>query len=396
MKIAYLGNIQSPHLEVFYEYFSQDNEVHIFGWREPRSDASFHFHDISPLKKRNSGVSDNVGSDKKFGVSKKRIPSPLKTAIKLRDYHKIRKRIRKIDPDMIHGHEAKEWGLQTAYVSKKPRILTCWGSDVLWWPRESRLVNLKVKKALERVDLIHVTHPYTGKHIEDFFGMDGKKIRVIPWGFDASRFLPENLNPDILVSKREQYGIAENDRVILYPKGFRDNRRQNFLNLIRGFRIAAGKERNLKMIMLSYGKSDSYDRIMSLINDASVKDRVIIVDSLIPNQEMAYMYAMSDIIAMIPDSDQFSIIITESMITGCIPLLSRIPQYEYTLKHGRDCFFADRKDPADIAEKIDYIIENIEEIEKRMIPGNRMRAMRNVDRKVQMPKIMEMYRELVD
>jgi len=405
MKICYLGNHNDLHIKPFVEYFlKKDYEIHIFCRNNPYSNKSIIFHDLKVIKMK-SVTNSKYGNIKMSpfdfsNVSENYFSKIISREIFLKgvdfyDFLRIPIRINKIRPDIIHGHEALGWGVKTALAGNYPKILTCWGSDIFRYPWQSKGNFLKVNFALKNVDLIHVKLEYTKDFIINNFNIDEAKIIAISWDIDLGLFNQDNIKKEDIDFYKKRLGIKEQDIVLLYPKGFRESKRQNYLNLVKAFSDLSLKRKNVKLILLSNGEKDGFKELSQIIVRNNLSDKVITFNNMIPLKRMPLLYSISDFHVVIPDTDQFSFSILEGMLLGSIPILSDIDVYKSYLKSNKNCFYVDAKDPRSIEKILDHSIENIDEIKKKFITTNIKYVQENFDRNKQMPKFEKMYEKFL-
>ena len=60
----------------------------------------------------------------------------------------IRKLLNKIKPDIIHGHSVRDHAIIAALTGFYPFVVTAWGSDVLIYPKESKIMKYAVQRIL--------------------------------------------------------------------------------------------------------------------------------------------------------------------------------------------------------------------------------------------------------
>jgi len=395
MKVCYLGNTESVHVQAFVKYFSEDgNEIHIFGRYSPHYNENVIFHNLVIRKRHKIAFKDD--KDSSLHTSRRYFfNKTISEAIKFYDFARIRNIVKKIDPDIIHGHEAVGWGAQTALTGKYPKIITCWGSDVFRYAWESRLNYIKAKYTLKNVDLVHVTSKHTRDYIVHKFRVNKNGIEVIHWGVDLGLFSLANIKRNELDYYKEKFSIKDEDIVILYPKGFRDYEKQNYLTLLKAFSKLAIKNKNLKLILMSYGSTSGYKKVLKIIRESKLHEKVILITDFLSQEKMPIIYSLSDIIVVIPDTDQLSSAILEGMLSGNIPILSDIDAYKYYFKEGKNCFYVNPKDPESMVKVMEYCIDNMDKIKQKFRCTNTRLVKENFDRKKQMQKIKKMYEKLI-
>jgi len=397
MRICHIGNPNSVAVKVFVEHFSRTgHEVHTFGWgpyRFERNPNIIH-HNLSfrdSEEERTEGIRTLGGP---AGEGKGHTETKLRPIADLYEFLRLRTLISRLRPDIVHGHEASGNGFTTGSIRRIPTILTCWGSDINKFPWESRISHFKVNYALHHVDRIHVTDGSFAQTIVDRFGVPQDRIANITWGIDTDLFSPENIDHKRLASFKLELGIGKDDIVITYPAGFRDESFQNYVNLVKAFADLSKKNGDLKLIMLSYTRRSGYDRIKRILDENDLWDRVRIVDQYLPQEDMPYLFASTDIMTLLHDVDQMSASISESMLMGCHVLLSGIDPYRRNFKDG-EVVFTDQKDPRDIGKKLQYMMDNSSELERFSVERNRRNVREHNSRKVQIKKIEEMYESLL-
>lgn len=393
MEICYLGNTDSLHVKIFVKYFNdKGHKVHTFS-RNHLNLGENHTHHKMKMFRRIKKVNYlNKTFRKKLTKNHKKTfyKSIINNIITLIDNVEIKKITKKINPDIVHGHESAEYGKLTADIGDYKKILTVWGSDVFRFPWVSKTVYKKVKYSLENVDIVHVTNSYSKDFIIEKFGVD-EKFKIIPPGIDFKIFNKKTRNDCIKNKISKKLKIHDDDLILLYPKGFRDKNKQNYITLLEGFSKLSSKNNELKLILISYGFNSGIKEIEKIIKKNKLENRVYIEKDFVSMDEMAQIYNMSHLCFVTEDTDQLSLAIIEAMACECIPVLSDIPAYKIVFKEYENCLYINQKD---VNSYID-IIEKFKKENKKIIKNNIKLAKNNFDRDVQMPKIMNMYKELL-
>lgn len=398
MKVCYFGNPNSVHLRAFSDHFSSiGEEVHTFGMITLDTDTNHIHHDLNAIRnirksKRSSGPSTGKPKLKKKKSRMKRLNRIKNKLIRRIELFEIKRLVRGIDPDIVHGHDVAEWGILTTSFPRVPSILTVWGSDVFRYPKRSKKVFDDVKHSLMNSDVVHVTNQNTKDYIVKEFGVKSSKIIVLPWGIDLDIFneVQRRSNPVI----RKRYKISEKDIIILYPKGFRDPEMQNYIRLLEAFAKVSRKHDNLKLIMISYGNNVGMENLDRIIKENALDDRVFIETEFLDYHEMADIYRVSDLSFIIEDTDELSQAIFESMACGAMPVLSDIDAYRDLFIEDMNCkYISQKKEEAYIEAIEDYL--KMDEIELRSMKKNNIRMVKEgYDLKVQMLKIEDLYKSL--
>lgn len=397
MKIFHIGNPNSLNLKMFIIEFSKmGHQVHTVGWSniEYPTNANVIHHSIgfsSKSRKRHVDLiredSTNIKTKKRTGLRQRLIKKYIKLRTKLI--------INKVDPDIIHGHEADANGKLTASFSEYPRVLTCWGSDIHRIPFESVRRKNEIQKSLQKVDAIHISNEDFANNIVDTFGIDRKKINNISYGLEIKKFNKKVIDDSIKKEIMERYGIPKQGKILLYPAGFRNKDLQNYINILKSFVKLKDHPSTPHLIMLSYGRKSGLDELQEIIKDYNLWDKVTIINEFIPYEVMPYLYDITDITYLIHDVDQLARSIPESMLMGCVPILSKISPYLTNFDDSVNCFFVDQKDINSISETTVRCIENYDDIQPQFYKTNLKWVERRYNKDIQNKKMLNMYESLL-
>lgn len=104
----------------------------------------------------------------------------------------IRRRLKALRPDILHAQYTVTHGVFAAISGFHPRVVSCWGKDVIWdkrgrMPWFLRFLN---RFALKNADLVCSTSRFMIEAIREFVPQN-KKIEQIPFGVDCDRFKME-------------------------------------------------------------------------------------------------------------------------------------------------------------------------------------------------------------
>ena len=118
----------------------------------------------------------------------------------------------KFNFDIIHTHFAYPDGFAIvllAFLSKKPVILTVHGSDINIYTKHL-LLRFQILFSLNRCyEIIAVSEELKNKIIQ--MGISPDKIKVIPMGFDSTKFKPLDT-----LETRKNMGLPQNSKILLF------------------------------------------------------------------------------------------------------------------------------------------------------------------------------------
>jgi glycosyltransferase involved in cell wall biosynthesis len=290
------------------------------------------------------------------------------------------KNINKIKPDVIFIMYGEKLSLLSALFSKIPYVISAWGGDFLveqgaqktWKSRF--ILKLGVKNA---------------KHI---FAVSEELVHTI------SKLRGDNQLPAI---QHAYYGIDLNlyqlksaekskDFIIYAPRWCRPE--YNLLGLLHAFYIYTGLNTQATLLFRNTDMNDSklaFDYLQEangLIQKYKIADRVKTIGVLSEKEHIKSLEKASVIISLAP-SDGTPVTILEAMALGKIVVCGRINSLEKLIDDGKTGFLVDLNNPNEIAEKLNYIYQNFENLE--IYIGQNARKF--VEQKANIHKEIEIY-----
>ena len=215
---------------------------------------------------------------------------------------KIRKLIKEINPDYLNAHYLSSYGflatLSKSVNSKIILIQSTWGSDVLVAPFQNIFRKKIVQYSLNKADYITSDSLHMSDVIMSL--VDKKEILTFSFGFDS---LERN--------------NVKKEKIIFSNRGLK-----SFYNIDKILRWFATQSSEYKLVIAN----DGVERLMleALSKELSLGERVVFVGFL-NEKEMKRYYEKSQYFISIPDSDGTAVSLLESMMYGCIPIVSNIP-----------------------------------------------------------------------
>ncbi len=192
MKICVLADAISIHTKKWVEYFAKEHEIDLITFSYTKKEKEY-------VPEKFYKECNNV---RLYKISKN-VPfifiSPFK----------IRKIIKKMDPDIVHAHYVTQYGFCGALSGLHPFVVSAWGGDIARDPEKSKIFRFLVKFALKKADLVH-TGDEPGKKRLLELGCDEGKIFIQPFGIDVNRFSPEAKSKSL----KEKLGITDKYSVI--------------------------------------------------------------------------------------------------------------------------------------------------------------------------------------
>lgn len=161
MRICYVADAGSPHVEKWAGHFAQAHEVDVISFR-PGVIPGARVHVLG-----------------RFGS--------LGKARYVIEAVRARRLIRDLRPDVVHALHLTSYGFVAALAGYHPLVSSVWGYDILQAPERSLPHRWVTRFALRRADVITATGEALAEATRPFAPM-GRAIHVVPYGIDLDRF----------------------------------------------------------------------------------------------------------------------------------------------------------------------------------------------------------------
>jgi L-malate glycosyltransferase len=296
VRICYLANASSVHTQRWARYFSDRGD------------------DVTVLS-FGGGVIDGVAVIplySRFVSSRFKILSAI---------GKIRRLIKKINPDILHAHYATSYGLAGALAGKRPLVVTAWGTDVLVMPEKSWVYRQIVRFVLNRADLVTSMAPHMTEHLVKRGYARDDKIINLPFGVDTSVFnlkkrtKTHGNQPDIVVStRRPDYGMDVDNFVRAIPAVLKVFERSRFIIT---------------------GEGPLRESIMKLAADLAVANHIEFRGE-ISHPAMPDLLGGADVFVSTSPTDGNNISLNEAMSCGTFPVVTDIPANRAWIQPGEN------------------------------------------------------------
>lgn len=363
--ICYLANAAAIHTVKWINYFAEHEwKVDLITWHPPAS---------------NSGIHSDVEIH--------RIYFPPHYIARYGALLEITRLVKNIQPDIIHAHYISHFGILAGLYSClsgfKPIVLTAWGSDILIDTKGFK--KQLVKYTLKRADLITCDAEHVIKKMVNL-GADPRKITFNNFGTDTQKFKPGQKNEKL----REELGISNSPAIIslrnLKPL-------YDVESLITAIPLVLKDVPDAKFIIAGRGSQET--ELKRLAKSLGVSDSIRFV-GWIPYDELPKYLTSADIYVSTSLSDAGLAASTcEAMACELPVVITDFGDNRKWVKDGVNGFIVPLKDPQSLAEKIIYLLKNIDD---RKEFGNRNREIIENDYNYskEMEKMETIYIELIE
>ncbi|PKH67751.1 glycosyl transferase family 1 [Flavobacterium sp. ALD4] len=291
---------------------------------------------------------------------------------------KIKKIIKRYQPDMVIAERTTSYGFLAALSGVKPVAIAQQGITDLW-PENSILLPFKKiiqNYAFKKATLIHAWGPVMTISMGEA-DVDMNKVLVLPKGIDLVKFDNKNTaNPEKVCAIVTRSLLPEyRHDVILKSFGLLNKKGVDFTLTI----IGDGKQLpNLKY----------------LAKKLNIEKKVFFTGR-IQNTELPTLLKQSNFYISMPTTEGVSASLFEAMACNCYPIVSNIAGNQSWITHRNNGQLITVDDPKMLAEELLWALEN-STYRKESILNNRQFIEDNADYKINMKIIANKYHELIN
>jgi len=366
MKICYVADGASIHTQRWVNYFAKKkHEVHLICWKLMSGyDENIHIHLLTRL------------APKIWKVSQ--YPSALLWIFQ------TRRLIKRIKPDIVHGHFVTVYGSLAACSDLHPLVVTAWGSDIIY-PKKQRVYKPITKYSLKRADLITCD----GENSRDAMinlGINPEKIKLIYHGVDTKEFNPSKRDKALIKNSfgKEDFPVVMSARTL--------DARGNVETFIKAMPLILNKISDAKFIIGGMGPQEGY--LKELAESLGVTGSVRFIGH-IPHDELPKYLASSDVYVSTSLVDGGVAVTTLDAMACELPvIITDVGDNSKWIKDGEDGFVIPTKNPEALAKKVIYLLEN-EEIGKGFGRINRKLIEEKQEYAKNMEKMERLYEKLI-
>jgi glycosyltransferase involved in cell wall biosynthesis len=205
---------------------------------------------------------------------------------------------------------------------------------------------------VQEADIIIAECPQDADDLEDLYGADPAKLRLIPCGFDPAEFWPTEMR-----SARRLLGLDPDERIVLQlgrmvPRKGVDNVVRAVARLRRDHDIAA-------RLLVVGGESRTPDpavtpeigRLQGIARDEGVADAVTFAGSR-GRDELRLYYGAADVFVTTPWYEPFGITPVEAMACGTPVVGADVGGIKTTVRDGETGFLVPPTDPDALADRL--------------------------------------------
>lgn len=291
----------------------------------------------------------------------------------------LKKAIREFQPDILHAHYATSYGLIGALSGFHPYIISVWGEDVYKFPNASGLHKSLLKYNLKKADEILSTSDIMRNETRKYTHKD---IMVTPFGVDTQVF-----------SKKE----VKKDKDTIYMgtiKAIED--KYGIKYIIEAADILKNKvgDKKLKVLLIGPGTKIGYYK--NMVKEMGLEG-IVEIPGRIPFNEVSDYHNLLDVFlnVSIDDSESFGVAVVEALACETPVVVSDVGGLKEVVEHGEYGIVVKKKNPVEIAEAVERIINDKDYAHNIAIKG-RQHVLKKYDFNVCLDKMIHIYKTHLD
>lgn len=294
--------------------------------------------------------------------------------------------------NLINAHFAYPEGFVGLLAKKrtgKPLVVTIHGYDILvdstigYGERLDKRINNIISRVLKNADVViaasHATFNEVNKIVNDV-----EKIRLIPNGVDVQKFNPHIENIEI----RKKLGIEKKTVVFTLrthmPK-------YGLEYLVRAASIVCRERKDVFFIFGGEGGLRQYHEQLAAKLGLNGK---VSFTGVIPQAQVPYYYAASDIVVIPSIQEGFGLVVTEAMACGKPVIGTKVGGILDQIIDGYNGLLVAPRSPSEIAAKILWLIDN-PDAAKSIGNNGRKTVEKNFNLKDRIDRLATLYQQLI-
>lgn len=226
-----------------------------------------------------------------FGISAQK-SSDLSKVTYLSALKDVKKAILDFKPDIVHAHYATSYGMLGRKSGFHPLVVSCWGSDVMDFPKRSFFHRWILRRNLMKADKVLATSKTLVDAIRTIIKTN---VEIIPFGVDTGVFKP-------------LAGAAQKDLTIGTIKSLEKVYRIDLL--IEAFSMVKPDFPGMKLLIV--GEGTERRNLEELVKRLGLEKEVTFKGA-VPHSEVPALHNALDIFVNVSDNESFGVSVLEAM-----------------------------------------------------------------------------------
>lgn len=232
-----------------------------------------------------------------------------------------------------------------AWLSGQKYVIVAYGTEIFSARERGYLYRWLMKRILQGAQRIADCSPECTMVLREQFQIPAEKIYSFHLGYDEEHFCP--VSSIVRMNLRREARLPVDEPVWVINRRTRPLYRTR--EVVQGFLRYCESGGTGRLVVLSGDHDPDYTQsIRNALQNHPHGDRVVVVRRMLNPAEFAAWMQLSDFSISVPQTDNFSISILESMGCGTVPILSNLTGYD-ELRECRPIRWMTDYDPTDFA-----------------------------------------------
>ncbi len=324
-RILFLGDINSPHFQKWVLALAKAGTiVGIFSFNNSKEDWWLSEQNIIYLKQSKSKQSNTLFGKLSYATF---LPQLLYCIIKFK-------------PTILHAHYASSYGLIGALTFFKPYVVSVWGSDVINFPKQSKIHKLIIKFVLWRATKICVSSTLLKREVKNY---TKKPSIIIPFGIDLTIFTTAKLKKP---STHFTFGCIKHFEEIY-----------NIDKVVEAFYLLVKKYTHYSLILVLVGNGKTKKKVEKRVYDLGISDRVNFLGFIQHKFIPQYLNTFNALINT-SEYESFGVSIAEAMACKVPVIVSDIDGFKDLVPDSRNAFISKSTSIEDILKAMETCLLN--------------------------------------
>lgn len=282
-----------------------------------------------------------------IGYDKQKYNTYSKDVSKALNYIKtistLKRIIKEFSPTIMHAHFASSYGLIGALSGFKPFIISCWGYDIVSFPKKSFIHRCIMKYNFSKANKILTTSYYMKDEVALY---SDKNVEVTPFGIDIEKFKP---------CKVEGALFNPNDIVIGTVKALEEVYGIEYL--IKAFKSVRDENEELSLKLLLVGGGPQENELKKLVKTLDIEDEVIFAGR-VKHEEVINFHNMIDISVYLSNNESFGVAVIEASACGKPVVVSNVGGLPEVVRDGLTGYVVPKGDIASAVKAIQLLVKD--------------------------------------
>ena len=297
--------------------------------------------------------------------------------------------LRRVRPDIVHVFYAMKGLMTFLLIRAHPLVVSLLGGDVLPDQAYHGIYAFFVRLLLNHADRILSKSDFMDAALARI-GDYRAKLERVPWGVDLEVFNPRR---DV-ARLRRRWEIPDNDLVFFDPRAARPFYNKHIILEAFAKYLQNGGPSATLLVSEFLAEPDYMTRQKQKARRWGVAHKVRFVGA-IPYHEMPDYYALADVTISVPPSDGLPQTIYEAFAAESLLVTGDLPQYRGIVEHLGNALLVPVGDAEALRAALLWAATHPED-QQRLVKAARAYVRAYADLRVQIRRINQIYRELLE